>query len=92
MTISTVLQSRPAVVNKEYGRILSAAIVSSQFRQLLLTNPEKALLMGFGGETFQLAQDERKRLSSIQANSLAEFANQMNHIHELPAAKGYIGD
>ena len=62
----------------EYSRILTAAVISSQFRQLLLTNPGKAIAAGFAGEAFNLDTEECKRLSSIRASTLADFASQLN--------------
>ncbi len=63
---------------REYSRILSAAVVNVNFRNLLLADPEKAISSGFAGEDFHLAKDEAKRLALIHAGSLAEFASQMN--------------
>jgi hypothetical protein len=65
---------------REYSRILTAAVVNEKFRRLLLTNPEMAIRNGFGGEAFNLAKDETERLSAIHAASLADFAKQMNSI------------
>lgn len=62
----------------EYSRILTAAVISAQFRQLLLTNPAKAIATGFAGEAFNLDTEECNRLSSIRASSLADFASQLN--------------
>ncbi|MEW6180866.1 MAG: hypothetical protein AB1522_13160 [Chloroflexota bacterium] len=63
--------------SEEYGRILTAAVISAQFRQLLLSNPAKALAAGFGGEAFQLSNEDRSRLVAIRATSLADFASQL---------------
>lgn len=76
--ISTHLINRQQDVTREYGRILSAAVVSEQFRQLLLTNPGMALTVGFAGEKFQLNTEDRNRLTAIRATSLADFATQLN--------------
>jgi hypothetical protein len=65
---------------REYSRILSAAVVNSNFCKLLLTDPEKAILGGFAGEDFNLAIEDTKKLSLIRAGSLAEFAIQMNNL------------
>jgi hypothetical protein len=65
---------------REYSRILTAAVVNEKFRKLLLSNPELAIRSGFGGEAFHLAKDEADRLSMIRAASLADFARQMNSI------------
>ncbi len=63
---------------REYSRILTAAVVNERFRKLLLSNPALALKSGYGGEAFNLAVEESERISSIKASSLAEFARQMN--------------
>lgn len=63
--------------HQEYSRILTAAVINPQFRQLLLTNPGKAIDNGYGGEMFYLAREEKKRVASIRATSLADFASQL---------------
>jgi len=65
---------------REYSRILTAAVVNENFRKLLLTNPGVAIRKGFGGEAFHLAKDEAEQLSTIQAVSLADFARQINNL------------
>ncbi len=69
--------SRSQDASREYGRILSAAVVSAQFRQLLLSNPGKAVSAGFAGEMFQLESEDRNRLTNIRATTLADFASQL---------------
>jgi len=61
----------------ELNRLLSAAIVSTGFRNLLITNPETALDKGYQGEKFNLSSDEYRWLVSVQATDLAGFASQM---------------
>jgi hypothetical protein len=61
----------------ELNRLLSAAIVSAGFRNMLITNPETALDKGYQGEKFNLSSDEYRWLVSIQATDLASFASQM---------------
>lgn len=78
--------NRQQDVTREYGRILSAAVVSEQFRKLLLTNPGMALSAGFAGEKFQLNSEDRNRLTSIRATSLADFATQLNVAMKSPMA------
>lgn len=63
---------------REYSRIMTAAVVSEKFRKLLLSDPRNALKNGYGGEAFHLASEESERISSIRASSLADFARQMN--------------
>jgi hypothetical protein len=61
----------------ELSRLISAAVINEKFRQTLLENPAKALVAGYGGETFHLASEERIRIMSIRATSLADFARQL---------------
>ncbi len=61
----------------EYSRILSAAVINSSFRSMLLSDPAKAIANGYSGEKFNLDHADQKRLSSIHANSLADFASQL---------------
>ncbi len=63
---------------REYSRIMTAAVISERFRKLLLTNPGLAIKNGFNGEAFHLAADESQRIAAIRATTLAEFAHQMN--------------
>ncbi len=64
-------------LQQECSRILTAAVINRQFRQTLLNNPGKAISSGFGGEAFNISGDVKARLSSIRADSLADFASQM---------------
>ena len=73
---------------REYSRILTAAVVNVHFRNLLLTNPEKAVMMGYGGEAFHLANDERRQVAAIRANSLADFARQLSQVQQ----RGYVSE
>ena len=61
----------------ELNRLLSAAIVSTGFRDMLITNPETAIGKGYQGEKFNLSPDEYRWLVSVQATDLASFASQM---------------
>ena len=76
----------PPMKEKEYSRILTAAVVNEKFRKLLLSDPEMAVRMGFGGEAFHLDHADTRRLASIRATSLAEFARQMNSTGMLAGA------
>lgn len=58
----------------EFSRLLSAAIVSEEFRALLLRNPARAIDKGYGSETFKFSPAERARIVSVHASSLPEFA------------------
>ena len=65
---------------REYSRILTAAVISSQFRRMLLDDPCKAISAGFGGEIFQLENEDKKGIASIHAATLADFASELNRI------------
>lgn len=75
---------------QEYSRILTAAVINMQFRQLLLTNPGKAIEVGYGGEVFALAREEKSRVAEIRATSLADFASQLSQVldYGMAAAAG----
>lgn len=56
------------------GHLFAAAVVSRQFREMLLEDPETALQRGYLGEKFELSHEERERLTSVRAHSLADLA------------------
>jgi hypothetical protein len=61
----------------EFSRLLTAAVINKQFCKLLLTNPSMALTNGFCGEQFNLTKEQEKRIMSINAASLEDFARQL---------------
>ena len=65
---------------KEFSRILSAAVINSHFRQMLLNDPVKAISNGYSGEQFDINSDEKVRLSTIKATSLSDFAAQLSQV------------
>lgn len=69
-------------IHQEYSRIITAAVINLQFRKLLLSNPEKAIDSGYAGEVFRLAYEEKSRVASIKATSLADFAMQLTQALE----------
>jgi hypothetical protein len=70
--------TRKLVRNQELSRILSAAVVNSHFRSMLLKDPASAVAGGFSGESFSLGSSEQKKLGAIRASSLADFAAQLS--------------
>src|SRR3972149_5987294 len=62
---------------RELNRLLSAAIVSAGFRNMLISHPETAIAKGYQGEKFDLSSEEYRWLVSIQATDLASFASQL---------------
>ena len=79
--------SRPGSLNSEYSRLLTAAVINANFREMLLSNPGKALANGYGGEAFNLVSEERKHIASIHATSLADFAKQLS---QMPYSTGVL--
>jgi hypothetical protein len=68
------------LTSTEYSRILSAAVINSKFRDMLLSDPIKAISCGYSGEHFDLDHEDKSRLATIHATSLAEFAAQLSRI------------
>ncbi len=64
-------------MHPEYSRILSAAVINQQFRDLLINDPDQAISRGFNGESFDLSTKEKDELSSLKGLSLADFASQL---------------
>lgn len=76
----------------EYSRIMTAAVINLQFRQLLLANPGKAIERGYGGESFALAREDKSRVAAIRATNLADFASQLSQVLEHSQAMMLAGD
>jgi hypothetical protein len=77
---SSTLKAQNPLKNQELSRILSAAVVNGHFRSTLLNDPISAIANGYSGENFSLGAKEQKRLGSINACSLADFAAQLSAI------------
>jgi hypothetical protein len=63
--------------NDELNRLLSAAVVSKSFCNMLLANPEIALDSGYQGESFNLSDADRSWLFSIRPTNLIDLAANM---------------
>jgi hypothetical protein len=61
--------------------VLSTALINETFRELLLTDPERALDEGYLGEPFHLTLADRQRILAIQADSLEELAAQIAQLY-----------
>ncbi len=72
--VATTMQ-RPLF--EEVGRVMCAAVVDGRFRELLLSDPRAALNAGYNGEKFSFPEDLLELIYSIEAGTLAEFANQL---------------
>ncbi len=80
MTMHSTLAVKPAVSTTRMGlqRLFAAAVVNDQFREVLLRKPEEALANGYLGQAFMLTDRERTIIQSIRADSLTDFAQQVN--------------
>ena len=77
---SSTLNAQHLLKNQELSRILSAAVVNSHFRSMLLSDPISAIASGYSGESFSLGAKEQQRLRAIRANNLADFAAQLSAV------------
>ena len=77
---NTTTSPKRQLASSEYSRILSAAVINSHFRQMLLNDPVKAISNGYSGEKFDINSEEKVRLSVIRATSLADFAAQLSQV------------
>jgi len=72
-------QVEPPRERNGLGHLFAAAVVNRQFREMLLENPEAALQRGYLGERFELSREERERLTSVRAQSLADLAKTLTY-------------
>ncbi|PKO17269.1 MAG: hypothetical protein CVU39_05810 [Chloroflexi bacterium HGW-Chloroflexi-10] len=59
-------------------KLLAAAVISQQFREQLLSNPQKAVETGYGGQSFEIGQEYKNKIVAIKATNLTEFACQFS--------------
>lgn len=69
---------KTASSRSDLHRLFTAAIVNSQFREKLLSEPEMALAGGYLGQSFALTDQERTIISSVRARDLTDFAQKVN--------------
>ena len=74
----------------EINRLLTAAVVSRRFCQLLLANPVAALTAGYRGEAFRLSADEMRQVTAIRASSLQDFAQQLYKSAEMDSVSAPV--
>ncbi len=67
----------PPISNLELDGLFTAAMVSKDFRQKLLSNARQALADGYRDETFRLNPAERALVLSIRAKTIEDFAQQL---------------
>jgi len=64
-------------MSRELNRLVTAAVVSKRFCELLLDDPAEAISAGYSGESFLLTAKELDLVLSIQAATLQEFVMQL---------------
>jgi len=68
----------PVAQRSGLHRLFAAAIVSSQFREKLLLEPDLALENGYLGQTFSLTDQEKVIVTTVHAKNLTDFAQKVN--------------
>ena len=68
----------PATQRSGLHRLFAAAIVSSQFREKLLLEPDLALEHGYLGQSFSLTDQEMAIVRTTHAKNLTDFAQKVN--------------
>ncbi|MFA5419484.1 MAG: hypothetical protein WC341_13615 [Bacteroidales bacterium] len=63
----------------ELSRILSAAVISEPFCQLLLNSPTHAIESGFHDEYFNVNAQELAKIEAIHASNLVDFATKITN-------------
>lgn len=77
-TTSAMGRRQITVERSGLHRLFAAAVVSGQFRDMLIRKPEEALAKGYLGQPFTLTDRESDVIKSIRAESLADFAQKVN--------------
>ena len=75
--IASSLSSQFSAPRSKLRHLLAAAVVNPHFQHLLLEDPKLALQSGYLGNTFDLSLEERERILSAQAHSLAELVKKL---------------
>ncbi len=71
------LKIDPEDTHSGLSGLFAAAVVSQSFRDMLLSDPEKALKQGYLGKTFGLSQADAELIVSLNAKSLPDLAKQV---------------
>ena len=69
---------RPSAGRTGLHRLFAAAIVSDQFRETLLREPELAMANGYLGQMFALTDQEKTIIKSVRASTLTDLAQKVN--------------
>jgi len=74
--VPTVTYAGSSNTNREVDRLFCAAVISKQFCSQLLKDPSKAVSQGYQNEHFNLPVLETRRMQSVRAAGLKDFASQ----------------
>lgn len=77
-SVSSFGYQKSSVQRNGLHRLFAAAIVSNQFRETLLKEPEAALANGYLGQPFSLTDQEKVIIQSVRAKNLADLAQKVN--------------
>ncbi len=75
--ITTQCIQRQYPDSRGVNKLISAALVSREFQRVLLKDPLLAAEMGYRGEKFNLSAQELTWISSIRADNLKHFTEQL---------------
>jgi hypothetical protein len=81
----TPVNTPQASMKAEFGRLIHAAIINKNFRQLLLTNPVNTIDRGYFGESFHFPGEVKEKMRHIRAENLEEFSSRILQIIETPS-------
>jgi hypothetical protein len=73
------LTLNPASTHAGVSSLYAAAVVSRNFCELLLRDPDTALNQGYMGKRFELSAEDAALIVSINARSLPDLARQVVH-------------
>ena len=76
-TTKVPLKMNPEEQHTGLSGLFAAAVVSKSFRDMLLSDPEKALKQGYLGNGFDLSAADASLIVSLNAKTLADLAKQV---------------
>ncbi len=77
LRVTAPLKLKPGDAHAGLSGVFAAAVVSRNFREQLLKNPEQALKRGYQGKSFALSNEDAALVVSISAGSLKDLAQQV---------------
>jgi hypothetical protein len=76
-TTRTPLKVNPHDPHPGLSSVFAAAVVNQNFREMLLKEPARAIKQGYLGKSFALSQEDASLLTSLNAKSLTDLADQV---------------